>query len=245
MHVALVQLDIAWQAKAANLAKARDLTADVPAGSLIVLPEMFDVGFTMKSEVAVAGDSAAGVAELARVRQCTVAAGVVVRDDAGARNACLIFGPDGRELGRYYKRRPFALVHEGRHYAAGAQAVVVDAAGAKLGPTICYDLRHPQVFREPALAGAEVLINVANWPAARAGHWTALLTARAIENQAYVLGCNRCGRDPYAEYPGRSVVIDPMGEVIAEAGAEETVLQADIDVPRVQQVRSELPFLHA
>ncbi|MCA9237640.1 MAG: hypothetical protein KDA44_19340 [Planctomycetales bacterium] len=243
MHVALVQLDIVWHDKAANVAKVLDLTADVPAGALIVLPEMFDVGFSMKAARTAVGDSVAAVAELARVRRCTVAAGVALRDGDAYRNACLIFDANG-ELARYYKRKPFVMVNEGRHYAAGDQVVVAEIAGAKLAPTICYDLRHPHVFREAALAGAEVLVNVANWPSARAAHWTALLTARAIENQAYVLGCNRCGRDPYAEYPGKSVVIDPLGEIVAEAGADEIVLQAEIDVDRVRQVRSELPFLH-
>lgn len=245
MHVALVQLDITWQDKAANRAKVRDLTADIPGGSLVVLPEMFDVGFTMNSEIAVAGDSAAFVAELARSWSSTVAAGVVVRDAQGPRNACLIVGPDGVELGRYYKRQPFVMVDEAKHYAAGDEVVVVEAEGARVAPTICYDLRHPHVFRDAALAGAEVIVNVANWPVARARHWTALLTARAIENQAYVLGCNRCGQDPYVEYPGRSVVINPLGEIVAEAGRGETVLTTKIDVASVGRVRRELPFLHA
>ncbi|MEM6562123.1 MAG: nitrilase-related carbon-nitrogen hydrolase, partial [Planctomycetota bacterium] len=124
------------------------------------------------------------------------------------------------------------------------EAVVADVAGTPVAPSICYDLRHPEVFREPALRGAKVLVNVANWPATRVHHWLALLTARAIENQAWVIGCNRCGNDPYVAYPGRSVIVSPLGELVADAGEHETVLHHDIDIAEVDRVRNEFPFLH-
>ena len=244
MHLALVQLDTVWLDKEANYAKWRALTAHVSPGSLIVLPEMADVGFTMRSQAAGAGDSAAAVVELARQRGCYVAAGIVVRDGSVCRNTCLTAGPDG-EIARYVQRHPFVLVKEGLSYAPGTEVVVADLAGTMLGPSICFDLRHPHVQREAALAGAEVLVNVANWPEARINHWKALLVARAIENQAYMIGCNRCGRDPYVAYPGQSVVVDPLGEIVVEAGEEESVLEAEIDVERVRQLRRDMPFLRS
>ncbi|MEM8873183.1 MAG: nitrilase-related carbon-nitrogen hydrolase [Planctomycetota bacterium] len=239
MRIALVQPDTIWHDKPANYANLRRLTTDVPAGSVIVMPEMCEVGFTMRKSVSTEGDSATFVRELAAERNCTVIAGVV----ADGRNQCVIANADG-EIVRYAKRKPFVLVDEAKHYPAGTEAVVAEIDGVKFAPSICYDLRHPQVYREPALLGAQVLINVANWPATRVHHWLTLLTARAIENQAWVIGCNRCGKDPYVEYPGRSIIVNPLGEIVADAGADETVVLHDIDITEVDQARNDLPFLH-
>lgn len=240
MRIALVQPNTLWHDKSANFANLRRLTQGVPAGSVIVMPEMCDVGFSMRKSVTTEGDSAAFVRELSAERDSTVIAGVV----AEGQNVCLV-ARTGNEVGRYAKRMPFVLVDEGKHYPAGTEAVVTDVDGVKVGPTICYDLRHPHVYREPALLGAEVLVNVANWPDTRVEHWVTLLRARAIENQAWVIGSNRCGKDPYVTYPGRSLIVSPMGEIVADAGEHECVVVHEIDIAEVARFRKELPFLHA
>ncbi|MBC8104772.1 MAG: carbon-nitrogen family hydrolase, partial [Cytophagales bacterium] len=129
-------------------------------------------------------------------------------------------------------------------YAAGDRPVVWEIRGLRVAPLICYDLRFPEAFRDALDQGAEAFIVIASWPLARAHHWSALLRARAIENQAYVVGVNRVGIDPTPlTYPGRSVVIDPSGQVLAEGDDRELVLSAVLDRDLVARYRTELPFL--
>jgi len=112
-----------------------------------------------------------------------------------------------------------------------------------VAPFVCYDLRFPEVFRIAAARGAQLLAVIANWPSAREAHWLTLLRARAIENQAYVAGVNRCGEDPRLRYTGRSVIIDPRGEVLADAGSDEAVITADIDLADLEEYRRSFPAL--
>jgi predicted amidohydrolase len=113
-----------------------------------------------------------------------------------------------------------------------------------VSPAVCYDLRFPELFRRAAGGGAELLAVIANWPVAREGHWATLLAARAIENQAYVAGCNRVGADGNGlVHSGRSRIVDPRGEVLADAGGEETIIRAKVDVDALREYRRKLPFL--
>ena len=245
-RVLMVQADTRWHDKPANFAHLRELLAAAPPCDLAVLPEMCDVGFTMRKSEATRGDSVAMACDLAAAAGVAVAAGVVAADAQGRpRNVCLVADAGGRELGRYVKRHPFPMVDEARAYAAGDGPAVVEVAGLKVGLTICYDLRHPGIWRETALVGAELILNVANWPAPRVAHWRALLVARAIENQAYVIGVNRAGTDPHVAYPGASLAVSPMGEILAELGEEEGVTSVEVDPAQVREVREKLPFLHA
>jgi predicted amidohydrolase len=110
-------------------------------------------------------------------------------------------------------------------------------------PFICYDLRFPELFRQGARHGAELFVVIANWPSMREDHWVTLLRARAIENQAYVAAANRCGKDPWLPYPGRSLIVDPHGAVLIDAGPAETAISADIDPANVRSWRNEFPIL--
>ncbi|HTL28529.1 MAG TPA: nitrilase-related carbon-nitrogen hydrolase, partial [Tepidisphaeraceae bacterium] len=112
-----------------------------------------------------------------------------------------------------------------------------------VAPFVCYDLRFPEIFRRAVRKGATLMTVIANWPEARINHWLTLLQARAIENQCYVIGINRCGFDPQLRYPGRSVVVDPHGVIIADAGHQQRVLIADLDPKLVETTRTKLPFL--
>ncbi len=115
--------------------------------------------------------------------------------------------------------------------------------GFAVAPFVCYDLRFPEVFRVASRSGANLLVVIANWPAARGAHWLTLLAARAIENQAYGIGVNRCGRDPNAAYAGQSRILDPRGRVIAEAGGAVSVVEADLDLEALLTYRREFPVL--
>ena len=229
LNVALVQPDTLWHDAAANFAAVDRLAADVEAGTLVVLPEMFASGFTMDVAAASAGDVAAFCADLARRRGVHLIAGLVVRAaDGRGLNQCVAYDPAGTEIGRYSKIHPFTFAGESDHYAAGESVVVVPIGGFRVGLSVCYDLRFPETYRALVAAGADVLVNVANWPASRVAHWDALLKARAIENQCYVLGVNRVGHDPNGAYPGpRRRSSRRPANCSPKRGRRETVLHAN------------------
>ena len=258
MRVACVQYDIAWHDKPANFAKVRSLLAAAGPcgpGGLIVLPEMFSTGFSMDVRAAAEDQTRPAenfLAELARHYGCHVLGGVVNVDADGlGRNEAVVFGPAGQEVMRYAKMHPFTYAREAQYFTSGNAPVVAELAlggPARQAPVriscfVCYDLRFPEVFRSAAMAGAEVLAVIANWPASRREHWPALLAARAIENQAWVVGVNRAGNDPAASYSGGSMVVDPRGRVAAEADDGEMVLQAELDLADLREYRREFPAL--
>ncbi|MEX2400960.1 MAG: carbon-nitrogen family hydrolase [Rhodothermales bacterium] len=249
MQVVLVQLDVAWERPEANFRAVERLLGRVTVspGSLIVLPEMFSVGFTMN--VAAAAEEEGGPTErfledMAARHEAYVVGGVCrMGSDGRGRNDALVVAPDGRRVDRYTKLHPFSYAGETDHYAPGDDIIVFDWDGLKTAPFICYDLRFPEAYRHAAMRGAGLLVTIANFPSARVRHWTDLLIARAIENQAYCVGVNRCGSDPNVAYPGRSVAVDPLGHIVAEAAAEETVVVVHIDGKEPSRVRSAFPAL--
>jgi omega-amidase len=242
------QLDLAWQDKRANHDRVRrhvDTLAPEP-GSMLVLPEMFDVGFTMNLEAALSSeaDTPAFLSDLARQTNCNVLAGYAGHNGAGAAvNQAGCFDAQGRLLTTYVKTHGFSPAGEHEKYAPGEGPVVFESGGIKWAPMVCYDLRFPELFRRALDLGAEAFVVIANWPSARVDHWVTLARARAIENLAYVVAVNRCGRDPHLEYPGRSLIVDPKGVVIAEADGREQILQADLDVNVLRGWRRDFPAL--
>jgi predicted amidohydrolase len=248
MNVHLVQLDIAWEDPAANRGRVGELVDAVApaAGDLVVLPETAFTGFSLDpSRTMIDTDAAEGfLADLARRLRCTVVGGLVAPDQDGrASNQSLAFSPAGDLLARYVKLQPFTLGGEAAVHAAGGEIVLFEWAGLRVAPLICYDLRFPEHFRAAAKLGAEMFVVIANWPAKRHHHWLTLLKARAIENQAAVVGVNRCGTDPSFTYNGRSIVASPHGHVIADAGEQERVVTARIDADEIRRWRREFPAL--
>jgi predicted amidohydrolase len=243
------QTDIVWEDKKANYSRVHALlaAARIPKGSLVALPEMFATGFTMN--VGTAAESADGptahfLAEEARNLGVFLMGGLVTATPRGrGRNQAVVFGPDGTELARYTKIQPFTLGGESAHYEAGNGVVTLACGGAMLAPFVCYDLRFPEVFRVATRRGAEILVVIANWPVKRIQHWVTLLQARAVENQCYVAGVNRCGEDPELSYSGRTIIVGPSGDILADAGDTERVISAELDLPGLRALREGLPFL--
>jgi predicted amidohydrolase len=167
--------------------------------------------------------------------------GSLIIEEAGTVYNRLLWATPGGELYRYDKRHLFRMSGEHRVYGAGRRLLTITIGPWRIRPFICYDLRFPVWTRNVAQA-YDVALFVANWPAARAAHWTALLKARAIENQAYIVGVNRVGRDGNGHvYAGDSLVLDPLGDVVLQAGDREMVPTADLDYKRLQDYRGQFP----
>lgn len=249
MQVAVVQLDIVWESKARNHARAEELlaTADISPGSLIVLPEMFDTGFSMNLNITAQSErreSEQALRQLAHRFQSTVLGGVVGPVQSGqASNQAVVFSPDGDLLARYQKQRPFSLVREGDHYPAGDSELIFDWNGIRVSPFICYDLRFPELFRPAAFCGAELFPVIACWPAVRSEHWVRLLQARAIENLAITVGANRCGDEPGLAFDGRSCAFDHLGKCLFEADSSAQVNKVEIDIVSLRRWRDKFPAL--
>lgn len=248
LDIAAVQMDLAWEDKPTNVERARTLTEAGAIGdeALVVLPEMFATGYTMNAPIADEGSERHGerwVCELGQ-RYGGAVGGVVNRSGDGFHNEAVVYTGGDEPIARYAKMQPMTIAGEADHYAAGDAVVTFDFAGVRICPLICYDLRFPELFREGVRLGAEVFVVIANFPAARASHWRALLIARAIENQAAVVGVNRVGVDGNdLEYAGGSIVVDHYGHVLAEAGTDERVLNARIDIGLLRKWRTDFPAL--
>lgn len=251
MNIACCQFDIAWEDKPANYTRVEQRVRDakLAPGTLLLLPEMFATGFSMNADAIAEpanGPTAMILKTLATQFGLYVLGGLVIAPDEGIerpRNEALLFDPKGEQLCRYAKVHRFSFAGEHDHYAPGREPTSCSIEGWKVQPTICYDLRFPELYRAPNVRGSELICVIANWPAARVAHWTALLKARAIENQAYVAGVNRCGRDPNVEYSGHSQIISPQGEVIEDSGDRDTIIRATLDLEKLRAYRAKFPAL--
>ncbi len=249
MKAYCVQLDQAWEDKLSNFQKADKLLGfEKPEpGSLVVLPEMFPTGYSTNVEATTDGEpdkTESFLAGLAREHKCWIISGSAEQRDAGkGANVALAFNPSGEKVCGFTKLHPVPIYGEDKHYEKGNEILTFPCNGFTVSPFICYDLRFPEVFRIAALHGADLLVVIANWPAVRINHWLTLLEARAIENQAFVIGVNRCGSDPSLEYPGKSVIFDPQGKLLAGASSRETIVSADLDPAVASEWRKEFPAL--
>jgi predicted amidohydrolase len=251
MKAHLFQMDLAWEDKPANFANAHAMAenASVSPGDLIVLPEMFDTGFSFKIENTADDDNRTidFARQFARELGATVHAGRTVRAPDGEHglNRCEAIGPDGDIIAAYDKAHPFTYGREGERFIAGEQIVTYPwrqgDESLTVCPAICYDLRFPELFRAGLDLGAEAFVIGANWPAPRTTHWRTLAIARAIENQAFVFAANRVGRDPKLAYEGNSIAVDPKGEVLGELDDTPGVLSVEVDPLAAHAWREEFP----
>lgn len=249
LRVAAIQTDIAWEDPRKNFERlAVKLRAAASAGAkLLVLPEMFSYGFSMATERIAEppdGPSVAFLREQATSLGVWVCGTVPERSTADAprpSNTLVLAQGDGT-LHRYRKRHPFSFAKEHEHYLAGDELLTVEIEGLRTSTLICYDLRFAYDFWNLA-PRTDLYVVVANWPQRRREHWQTLLRARAIENQAWVVGVNRVGGGGDLVYSGDSTIIDPWGEIIATASRDEITLIADLDVERVVDARSKFPVL--
>jgi omega-amidase len=252
MRVYCCQYAMEWENPPGNWGKVAGLLAGeagetLEPGSLVVLPELFDTGFSMRApELARSypGQAESFLRELAISRAVYVLAGVAVQSAKGrGGNQAVVFSTKGELLARYTKTFPFTPGGEHAVFDGGAGPVLFAWEDCLVAPFVCYDLRFPEIQRLAVRRGAELLVFVASWPSTRAAHWLKLLQARAIENQCYVVGVNRVGTDPFHSYSGNSIVVNPFGEIVADALGEEGVLGCNLDLAGLREYRQKLPFL--
>ncbi len=248
LKISLAQMDILIGNPDANLAKARYMTtcAAEQGSDIIVFPELWPTGYDLEHAAAYSTPTDKGVfsqmSSLAAENNIHLLGSCMSLLGAGQfGNTAVLFDPDGVMLGEYTKIHLFQLMNEHKYLSPGNHLTVVDTWWGKAGLAICYDLRFPELFRAYALAGAKAVFLNAEWPHPRLAHWQILLRARAIENQMYMVACNRVGTSRDTHFCGHSCIIDPWGEIVFEAEEDEELLTVEIEIHKVDQVRDKIP----
>lgn len=250
LKVALIQMDIIFGEPKKNFDYVKERIHKITSEEnvdIIVLPELWSTGYDLASfnEIAdvEAKKSIVFLSALAKKYHINLIAGSVAKKSSmGLTNTMLVFDRNGKLEKEYSKAHLFRLMNEEKHLVQGNEDGLFQLEGEKCAGVICYDIRFPEWVRTHMLDDTKVLFVVAEWPKPRIDHWRALLISRAIENQCYVVACNRVGTDPNNEFGGHSIIVGPWGEVIAEAENEETVLYGEIDIAEVNKVRKTIPI---
>ena len=249
LTITLIQSNLFWEDKKRNLEMLqRKIESIKEKTEIIILPEMFTTGFSMKPELfaeKIDGETVGWMKKIAAEKKVIITGSLMIEEDGKYFNRLLWVLPNG-EVGFYDKRHLFAFADEDSHYSPGNKKLIASVKGWKINLQVCYDLRFPVWARQPAddLENQyDLLINVANWPEKRSIAWKTLLRARAIENQCFVAGVNRVGEDgEQISYNGGSTIIDPLGEIIYEKNEEEDVFTFTLEKEKILECRSHFSF---
>jgi omega-amidase len=247
--LALLQLDIAYGNPEKNYVKAEDAIKEAAqnGAEVVVLPEMWTTGYDLKNLNKTADingkKTKAFISNLAETYSLDIVAGsVAVKRAEGITNTSYVFDKKGDMVAEYSKAHRFRLMDEEKYLIPGESTGDFSLDHTKAAVLICYDLRFPEWIRKHVLNGADILFIPAEWPKARVDHWRTLLLSRAIENQCFVIACNRAGSDPKNEFGGHSMIIDPWGKIIAETeNNKETILYGSIEIDDVDTIRKRIP----
>jgi predicted amidohydrolase len=257
LSITTIQSNLIWEEKSANLRMLEQKIAGIEEKTeIVVLPEMFSTGFSMKPELlaeTMDGETIEWMKRVSRENGIILTGSIMIEEKGNYYNRLVWMLPNG-QYGHYDKRHLFAYGEEDKHYSPGNKRLIASVKGWKINLLVCYDLRFPVWARQapfqPPLKGEEspaseydLLIYVANWPERRSHAWKTLLCARAIENQCYVIGVNRVGSDVNnIYYSGNSLVIDPLGQVLYHMADEEDVNTITIQKELLDEVRTKFPF---
>lgn len=248
MKITLIQTELHWEDPIANLNLFHKLIFNIDSPTdIIVLPEMFTTGFTMKPKKSIEDETLNWMRGVSKSKGAAIVGSLPFRNGDKYYNRLIWMNPDGQWY-HYDKRHLFSMGEENMHYTAGDKKLIVDFRGFKICPLICYDLRFPIWSRNRLIGGVydyDILIYIANWPEARSYAWSNLLVARAIENSSYVIGVNRIGLDGRgANHSGDSVAIDYLGRTIAKFSAGESGLKTvEINLEDLNEWRWSFPVL--
>jgi omega-amidase len=250
MRVAVIQMDVKIGEPDLNrahaLEKMNDAVRAAEKPDVIVLPEMWNTGYSLENIEGiadVAGEPTHSFASaFAKEHSVHVIAGSVAnKTESGVRNTIFAYDRSGARASEYSKLHLFRLMDEEKYLIQGDTLGELAIDGVAAGMMVCYDIRFPELSRKLALGGAKVLFVPAQWPKPRLHHWRTLLQARAIENQMFVIACNRVGVSRGTEFFGHSMIISPWGDVIEEGGEEEATLTAELDLNETDRVRGMIP----
>ncbi len=252
LTITTIQTDLQWENKAANLALLEEKINSLEEKTeVVVLPEMFTTGFTMQATSlaeTMDGQTVAWMKKMSSQHRIVITGSIIIEENNHYYNRLLWVLPNG-EYGYYDKRHLFAYAGEDKHYSAGVKRLIASVKGWKINLQICYDLRFPVWSRQsPAAIESgnpeyDVLMYVANWPEKRSHAWKTLLCARAIENQCYVVGVNRVGKDGNnTNYSGDTLVIDPLGQVLYHMADVEDVFTITLQKDVLNDIREKFPF---
>lgn len=270
LTITTIQANLQWENKAANLQCFSEKIDGIRENTeIVVLPEMFSTGFSMKPETLAErmdGPTMDWMKKTAAQKRVILTGSLIIEEEGNYFNRLIWMLPNG-QYGYYDKRHRFAYAGENEHYTAGKKRLIASVKGWKINLLVCYDLRFPVWSRQtpaeaptgenpgsgeqPSLSGGvtpdvleyDLLIYVANWPERRSHAWKTLLQARAIENQSYVVGVNRVGEDGNnISHSGDSMIIDPLGEVLYHGVKEEAIFTYTLRKERLEEVRSRFPF---
>jgi omega-amidase len=256
LTVALAQMAIATGDPDHNEVTARTLATQAASqgAQLLLLPELWQTGYDLARADRYAtplppsaddGGAFALMAELAQKHQLYLAGTALETSPEGRPfNTAALFGPDGTLVGAYRKAHLWAPMGEVEHMTAGSSLPTFDLPWGTTALAVCYDLRFPEMWRCYADAGAQLVLIPAEWPARRVEHWRLLLRARAVENQFFVVSCNRAGADEQGtHFGGHSAAVDPWAQVLVEGGLEPGLFVASLDLGEVARARRLFPFL--
>lgn len=248
LKISLGQMNVQLGKPAANLEVVKQLAAQAAAegSAVLVLPELWSTGYDLEQAAQYATPTTAGIFAETRALAQThkldmVGSCLSLLGEGQFGNTAIYVAGDGRCLGEYSKAHLFRLMAEEQYLTAGNGLTLVETAWGKAGLAICYDLRFPELFRAYALAGANLMFLPAEWPHPRLAHWQTLIRARAIENQCFVVACNRVGVSKGTHFFGHSCVVDPWGEVLVEGGEAEALITLEIDLDKVADIRAKIP----
>ncbi|MEO0896602.1 MAG: amidohydrolase [Bacteroidota bacterium] len=249
LHLTLLQIPLAWHQAGTNRHYIQKILEDLDQESdVILLPEMFTTGFTMEVEHQsedMEGPSIDWMNRMAQLKKCWIGGSLIIKEEGSYYNRFIMMSPDGI-VGEYDKRHLFRMAKEHDYFMEGEEFVRLRLKGWNIVPMVCYDLRFP-VWSRNRLDGegrlaADLMLYVANWPARRQAHWDILLQARAIENQCYIAGVNRVGKDQNdIEYSGSSAIIDPKGQVLQHLVHQEGILRQVLDPEMMTTYREKFP----
>lgn len=245
LKITALQSELHWENPEANHGTLGEKLRKAEAADVYILPEMFSTGFSMETErlaEPMNGPTHNWMKAMAKELNAIVCGSVIIREEGYFYNRFLWVSPDG-STSHYDKRHRFTMADEHHHFSAGNTHTIVELKGWRIFLQVCYDLRFPVWSRNRK--NYDLAIYVANWPAARVSAWSKLLLARAIENQCYVVGVNRVGKDGKGiDYNGRSAIIDPKGEYIVHAETDhEKILSAELDHSELTDFRKKFPVL--
>ena len=251
LTITIIQTNLFWEDKAANLKMLQQkIEAIKERTEVVILPEMFSTGFSMKPEglaETMDGNTIQWMKDVSAKNKIILTGSIIIEENGNYYNRLIWMLPNG-QFGKYDKRHLFAFAGEHEHYSAGNKRLIASVKGWKINLQICYDLRFPVWARQSPVESDmryDVLINVANWPQNRSTAWNTLLQARAIENQCFVVGVNRVGEDGNQNiYQGDSLLIDPLGEILIHKPLVECVTTFTLSKKTVTDVRGRFPFLN-